>query len=94
MSVRYLITYDIANPKRLAHVAKLMESYGVRVQYSVFECFLDPKSLKSLKRKLRGIMNVDEDGVKCFKLCTRCEQRITLIGEGEVPDLMQELLIL
>ena len=39
--IRYLISYDIANAKRLRRVAKTLESYGTRLQFSVFECPLD-----------------------------------------------------
>ena len=33
-----VIAYDITDPKRLARVAKVCEAYGMRVQYSLFEC--------------------------------------------------------
>ncbi len=33
-----LLGYDIANQKRFAKVAKTCEYYGLRVQYSFFEC--------------------------------------------------------
>ncbi|HOK77309.1 MAG TPA: CRISPR-associated endonuclease Cas2, partial [Verrucomicrobiota bacterium] len=36
-----LVAYDISDHKRLANIAKVCENYGVRVQYSVFECYLD-----------------------------------------------------
>ena len=33
---RYLLAYDIADPKRLRRVCSLMEDHGERLQYSVF----------------------------------------------------------
>ena len=45
----YLISYDISNDKRRLKVMKALEDYGTRVQYSVFECWLRPQDLKSLK---------------------------------------------
>ena len=39
--VRYLVSYDICDPKRLRRVARSLEGFGVRLQYSVFECPLD-----------------------------------------------------
>ena len=33
---RFLIAYDICDPKRLRQVCKTMEEYGERLQYSVF----------------------------------------------------------
>ena len=40
MTMLYLVCYDIANPRRLAQVARVMEGFGERVQESVFECRL------------------------------------------------------
>lgn len=39
----YLISYDIAVDKRRTKIAKLLEGFGQRVQYSVFECDLTTK---------------------------------------------------
>ena len=47
-----LVIYDICDEKRLNKVAKLMESYGQRVQRSVFECELDRNSLARLQYQL------------------------------------------
>jgi CRISPR-associated protein Cas2 len=76
----WLITYDIANPGRLQRVAKIMESYGVRLQKSVFECLLRPGDLQRLLRKLEKEMDTATDGIKCFPLCKRCEQKCTVLG--------------
>ena len=45
----YFISYDIANPKRLCKVAKTLENYGLRVQYSFFECEMNQKIMENLK---------------------------------------------
>jgi len=34
---RWIVIYDILDKKRLTKVAKLMESFGMRIQRSVFE---------------------------------------------------------
>jgi CRISPR-associated protein Cas2 len=60
---RYLVSYDIAHPKRLRRVAKVMEGFGVRLQYSVFECPLDEMRLAQAKAALQGVINHDEDQV-------------------------------
>lgn len=36
-----LIVYDISQPKLLKRVAKVCEDFGLRVQKSVFECWLE-----------------------------------------------------
>ncbi len=61
--VRYLVSYDIAHPKRLRRVAKTLEGFGVRLQYSVFECPLDDMRLAQAKAALQEVINHDEDQV-------------------------------
>lgn len=61
--LRYLVSYDIANAKRLRRVAKCLESYGTRLQYSVFECPLDDLRLAQAKAALAEIINNDHDQV-------------------------------
>jgi len=60
---RYLVSYDIADPKRLRHVARILEGFGVRLQYSVFECPLDDLRLAQAKAALHPELNEDEDQV-------------------------------
>lgn len=61
--LRYIVSYDIANAKRLRRVAKTLESYGTRLQYSVFECPLDDTRLAQAKAALAEIINTDHDQV-------------------------------
>jgi CRISPR-associated protein Cas2 len=61
--IRYLVSYDICHPKRLRRVAKVLEGYGVRLQYSVFECPLDEMRLAQAKAALHELINHDEDQV-------------------------------
>lgn len=61
--LRYLVSYDIANPKRLRRVARTLEGFGTRLQYSVFECSLDEIRLAELKSQLHPIVNHNEDQV-------------------------------
>jgi CRISPR-associated protein Cas2 len=61
--IRYLVSYDIAHPKRLRRVAKVLEGFGVRLQYSVFECPLDEMRLAKAKAALQQLINHDEDQV-------------------------------
>jgi CRISPR-associated protein Cas2 len=60
---RYIITYDISDPKRLRGVARTLEGYGVRLQFSVFECLLDSMRLSKAKTALAEIIDSTEDQV-------------------------------
>ena len=41
----YIVAYDIANNRRWLKVAKILESWGYRIQESVFQLRLDTDSL-------------------------------------------------
>ena len=61
--IRYLVSYDICDPKRLRRVARALEGFGVRLQYSVFECPLDDMRLEMLKAAVQPLLKHDEDQV-------------------------------
>ena len=64
----YLITYDIANDKRLRMVFKIMRGWGDHLQYSVFECQLTQMDLMRLKGELGDVIHDDEDQVLIVNL--------------------------
>jgi len=61
--IRYLVSYDICDPKRLRRVARVLEGFGTRLQYSVFECPLNPTRLAQLKSELAPELNHEQDQV-------------------------------
>ncbi len=89
-----LIIYDIRKPKRLAKVAKVMEGYGRRVQYSIFECQLDSQTLKRLQNDLLQIIDQEEDEVKYFRLCSRCWEKARALGQCQRMLPLKELEII
>lgn len=60
---RYLVCYDIRDPRRLRRVARACESYGYRIQYSVFECGLDRMRFEQLKAAIDSEIKHNEDQV-------------------------------
>ena len=64
----YLVTYDIPSNKRRKKVSDLLEGYGKRVQYSVFECVLEPSKFAELKQRLKKRVNLEEDSVRFYPL--------------------------
>ncbi len=65
---RYIVSYDIADPKRLRRVAKICEGFGSRLQYSVFECPLDDLRFERLKAALGEVLREEEDQVLFISL--------------------------
>lgn len=60
---RFLIAYDICDPKRLRRVIKVMESYGQRLQYSVFLCDLSGQELVDWRADMLREVRLGEDSV-------------------------------
>ncbi len=86
MNARYVICYDIASPRRLRRVARLMLTFGVRVQKSVFECELSSRERAELERKARELLDPHHDSLRVYRLCPRCTRTRHLVGTGEIPQ--------
>ena len=78
----YFIIYDIADPKRLNKVARILKNYGQRTQKSIFEAILTPAQLEMLQREISATIHQDEDGVKYFPLCEKCFGKTEIFGKG------------
>lgn len=81
-----IIAYDIADPKRLNRIARVMLDYGVRVQKSIFEVSITPKAFHDLKKRVEKIIVAEADGVKYFPLCESCAGAVEIIGQGQFTD--------
>src|SRR5690348_5622218 len=68
----YLVCYDVRDDKRLRKVAKHLEGYGTRVQYSIFRCYLSFTQMQKLRWELTQDFVEPEDDVMFIPLCTRC----------------------
>ncbi len=75
-----LVAYDICDPKRLTRVAHVCEDYGVRVQYSVFECRLDEDEFTDLWLKLSEEIDEKEDRLVAYKIDARSAKETMTAG--------------
>jgi CRISPR-associated protein Cas2 len=78
----HLVSYDVRDPKRLRKVAKLLEGYGVRLQYSVFRCRLDREMLEQLHWRLNQIMEAEDD-LLVIPLCGSCASKVPAHSSGD-----------
>ena len=62
----YIIAYDIASNKRRRNVAKILGEYGLRMNKSVFECFIVPDTFKKLQESLSLIVDKKKDSEHQF----------------------------
>jgi len=76
----HLVAYDICEPKRLRRVAKICEDYGIRVEYSVFECDLSEETFGALWEDLQRVIDHDADTILAYRICASCVREIASMG--------------
>ncbi|SDB61333.1 CRISPR-associated protein, Cas2 family [Desulfonatronum thiosulfatophilum] len=86
-----LVSYDVATsnpggPKRLRRVAKICKNYGQRVQFSVFECIVDPAQWTKLKQQLLDEIDPENDSLRFYFLGSNWRNRVEHVGAKEAFD--------
>jgi len=86
-----LVTYDVktetaAGRKRLRRVAKACENFGQRVQFSVFECLLDPGQWAALRFRLIEEIDQAQDSLRFYFLGSNWKQRVEHVGAKAAYD--------
>jgi len=87
-----VVSYDISDDGKRGKVARILEDYGRRVQYSVFECQLDERLLKELLGKLEPY-GKGGDSIRVYRLCQACRKKFILLGEGVVVEQPRSIVI-
>ena len=81
----YVVAYDVRDDRRRTKVAKILEDFGDRAQYSVFEMELDrPERIEALRQRLEKTIDPSEDGVRTYFLCRDCRNKATVLGQGDL----------
>ncbi|QWF71546.1 CRISPR-associated endonuclease Cas2 [Methylomonas paludis] len=80
----YLIAYDIANPRRLGKVHRLLKKQGLPVQYSVFTVVMKRRRLLGLLDNIGSLIAVKEDDVRCYRLPSRAA--CVMLGRQYFPE--------
>ncbi len=93
-----LVSYDVSTvdrrgQARLRRVAKTCLDYGQRVQYSVFECLVDPAQWTALKAKLEGIIDKESDSLRYYYLGSSWERRVEHIGAKPATNMEGPLVV-
>jgi CRISPR-associated protein Cas2 len=93
-----LVSYDVATKdaageRRLRRVAKACKDYGQRVQYSVFECLVDPAQWTVLKDTLVKEIDKEQDSLRFYYLGSNWRKRVEHIGAKEGIDQEGSLIV-
>lgn len=63
-----LVIYDVSNNKARSQLVKFLKSYGVRVQKSAFECFIEDSLYDKLCLHTVRFINQDIDSLRIYRL--------------------------
>jgi CRISPR-associated protein Cas2 len=93
-----LVSYDVAvsssgGKKRLRRVAKACQNYGQRVQFSVFECVVDPAQWVKLKANLEGIIEKETDSLRYYYLGSNYKHKVEHVGAKPSIDVDEPLIL-
>ena len=92
-----LVSYDVSingnGQKRLRRLARACKDFGQRVQFSVFECNVDPAQWTLLKQRLIDEINPETDSLRFYFLGSNWKKRIEHIGSKKAIDMEGPLII-
>ncbi len=83
--MHFLVTYDVADPKRLRRVCRLLEASGTREQYSVFICNLGSmRCMLLLWDTLLREIDPEQDRLSAYPIDSAA--RAQALHAGNVPE--------
>ena len=80
-----LVSYDVrtsepGGARRLRRVAKVCRNFGQRVQFSVFECIVDPAQWVRLRQQLIDEIDEEADSLRFYFLGANWRGRVEHVG--------------
>ena len=85
MSMLIIVCYDVNTEtregrRRLRRVAKVCRNFGQRVQFSVFECLVDPAQWTRLRQLLIDEIDLEADSLRFYFLGANWRNRVEHVG--------------
>jgi CRISPR-associated protein Cas2 len=93
-----LVCYDVetttpAGRRRLRAVARACEDWGQRVQFSVFECDVDPAQWTALRARLVAAIDPEADSLRFYMLGREWRRRVEHVGAKPATDMDGPLIV-
>lgn len=80
----YIAAYDISDPKRMVRALRVLKSYALGRQKSVFECYLDRAERRNLLFAIKHILDPVEDRFFLVRIAPRGP--VHTLGIGVAPS--------
>ena len=93
--MNYLITYDISDDKKRTKLSDLLDKYGSRANYSVYECELNKTKLKQLLYQIESSSLIEPkyDSIRFYHICQNCVSKSYEIGRRPEPFDPKEMFV-
>lgn len=93
-----LVSYDVnttspTGQRRLRRVARVCQDVGQRVQFSVFECEVDPAQWTALRDRLLRAIDPEHDSLRFYFLGANGRRRVEHVGAKATRDLEGPLVV-
>lgn len=93
-----LVTYDVntqtpAGRRRLRRVSRACLDHGQRVQFSVFECEVDPARWAALRQRLIDEIDATTDSLRFYHLGSDGARKVEHVGAKPAVDLDGPLIV-
>lgn len=76
----WIVAYDSPSDQRRRKLAQLLEGYGKRLQWSVFECHLRDDQFRALQWQLECRIDHQEDRVSMWPVASRQVASVVALG--------------
>lgn len=91
---RYIICYDVPGDRRRAKLARILDGFGRRVQFSVFELELDKRLFDIVVKKVQEIIDPSKDKVTIYQLCATCLKKRVFLGRRPKQDVSDDFVFI
>ncbi|WP_028709296.1 CRISPR-associated endonuclease Cas2 [Propionicicella superfundia] len=86
MALTLIAAYDVADDMRRARLAALLQTYGDRVQQSVFILEADSDSFSELQASATKIIDAEDDSLWFLRQCAHCWEQAVCLGQAQAPS--------
>ncbi len=93
--MKYVVSYDISNDRRRTKLASLLDKYGTRVNYSVYECELNERKLDKLlcEIELKKLLDKKYDSLRFYHIHENSLERSFEFTQRADPFTYEEMFI-
>lgn len=89
----YIVVYDIPSNRRRKKVSDMLEGYGKRVQYSVFELVLVKSKYDEMRRRLRRYVDFEEDSLRFYPISQHTLEQVEIWGGVPLTQMQKSIIV-